>query len=650
MANGDNMTGLDAPVLNDTDYVQKIIDSFDAVDEHDHSSGKGVQIPSGGIEDDAVVTAKIKDGAVTNAKLAGSIDLTSKVTGVLPAANGGTGFDGSSAANGEIAIGNGSGFTKATLTGTANRVTVTNGAGSITLSGPQDLATSSSPTFVGATFSGLTASRFVVTDGSSALDTQQYISLTGDVEHTLPIASGGTGQITATAAFDALGPGTTKGDIVGHDGTNHVRVPVGTNGYILSANSAQSTGLEWIENTGGGGSGFIDPGLAITGNYSADANDEGRFILVATSNGAITVTLPTPSAGFFIGVKDIDGVAELNPITVARNGSEEIDSGAGNDVVSVAFGSTGYISDGTDWYRVTNASGAATAGRALFGGGTVAGNSNVIDYVEITTTGNATDFGDLSVSRNLLAAFSSSSRGVWSGGDSSSAKNTIDYVTILSTGNATDFGDLTVARFEVSGCSNATRGLTWAGFVAANSNVIDYVTIASAGNATDFGDTTSSRYGTGACASTTRGLVFGGYTTIESNIIEYVTIASAGNSVDFGDTSVGCMETTAFSGVTRGIRGSRNNAGSYSNVIDYVTIASTGNATDFGDLLAAIGESGSTSNKTRGLFAGGYNGSSSNVIQYLTIATTGNTTDFGDLTVTVRQSHAGCSNAHGGLG
>lgn len=42
----------------------------------------------------------------------------------------------------------------ANITGTANRVTVTNGAGSITLSGPQDLGTASSPTFGGITVTG----------------------------------------------------------------------------------------------------------------------------------------------------------------------------------------------------------------------------------------------------------------------------------------------------------------------------------------------------------------------------------------------------------------------------------------------------------------------------------------------------------------
>ena len=42
--------------------------------------------------DSSVSTAKIADSAVTNAKINNStIDLTSKVTGVLPVANGGTG-------------------------------------------------------------------------------------------------------------------------------------------------------------------------------------------------------------------------------------------------------------------------------------------------------------------------------------------------------------------------------------------------------------------------------------------------------------------------------------------------------------------------------------------------------------------------------
>jgi hypothetical protein len=64
-------------------------------------------------------------------------------TAALGAVNGGTGQ--TTYTNGQLLIGNTTGNTlaKATLTGTANRITVTNGAGSITLSAPQDLNTTS---------------------------------------------------------------------------------------------------------------------------------------------------------------------------------------------------------------------------------------------------------------------------------------------------------------------------------------------------------------------------------------------------------------------------------------------------------------------------------------------------------------------------
>ncbi len=46
---------------------------------------------------------------------------------------------------------------------------------------------------------------------------------------------------------------TTKGDILTRTSSALARLPVGTDGYILSADSAQTTGLNWIANTGGGG-------------------------------------------------------------------------------------------------------------------------------------------------------------------------------------------------------------------------------------------------------------------------------------------------------------------------------------------------------------------------------------------------------------
>lgn len=65
-------------------------------------------------------------------------------------------------------------------------------------------------------------------------------------ESTVPINKGGTGQTTQTAAFDALSPTTTKGDIIAYDGTDNVRLAVGgTNGHVLTVDSTTATGLKW---------------------------------------------------------------------------------------------------------------------------------------------------------------------------------------------------------------------------------------------------------------------------------------------------------------------------------------------------------------------------------------------------------------------
>lgn len=62
---------------------------------------------------------------------------------------------------------------------------------------------------------------------------------------TLAIGNGGTGQTTATAAFNALSPVTTKGDLIVYDGTNNVRLPVGADGNSLIADSTATSGVRW---------------------------------------------------------------------------------------------------------------------------------------------------------------------------------------------------------------------------------------------------------------------------------------------------------------------------------------------------------------------------------------------------------------------
>ena len=106
--------------------------------------------------------------------------------------------------------------------------------------------------------------------------------------------------------------------------------------------------------------------------------------------------------------------------------------------------------NGTSWVEVSSYDGSI---RGVFGDGAT------IDYITIATTGNATDFGDLTSTRRYLSACSSSTRGVFGGGGGPTT-NTIDYITIATTGNAEDFGDLTVARSELAACSNGHGGLS----------------------------------------------------------------------------------------------------------------------------------------------------------------------------------------------
>ena len=52
-------------------------------------------------------------------------------------------------------------------------------------------------------------------------------------------------------------------------------------------------------------------------------------------------------------------------------------------------------------------------------------------------------------------------KGIFGGGTNAAGNKTtvIDFVTIASTGNAADFGDLTVARSQHGGSSNGHGGL-----------------------------------------------------------------------------------------------------------------------------------------------------------------------------------------------
>ena len=80
--------------------------------------------------------------------------------------------------------------------------------------------------------------------GSTGLTPSTATSGAVSVAGTLAIANGGTGQTSQTAAFDALAPTTTQGDVIYFNGTDNVRLGIGTAGQALVVNTG-ATAPEW---------------------------------------------------------------------------------------------------------------------------------------------------------------------------------------------------------------------------------------------------------------------------------------------------------------------------------------------------------------------------------------------------------------------
>jgi len=318
--------------------------------------------------------------------------------------------------------------------------------------------------------------------------------------------------------------------------------------------------------------------------------------------------------------------------------------------------------DGMKWWQIsvsspdlgkaTNSPESTGGARGVAGGGT--SYSDVIEYLNIASTGDTTDFGDLSTGRILVSGMSSRTRALFAGGRKSPGvqENLIDYITIAITGNAIDFGDLTkINEYASLGTiASATRGIVAGGEnYAPNTDMgteINYVTMASTGDAVKFGDlTTNVQDAPAGLASPTRGIVAGGGGPSGVNIIQYITIASTGDAKDFGDLGDSRQGGFGASNSTVGLVAG-GFSGSDVSIIEKIIIATTGNAHDFGDLTVARRYGGSMCSPVRAVFAGGY--SATDTIDYVNITTQGDAIDFGNL-LGAKGGLYGGSNAHGGL-
>ena len=300
----------------------------------------------------------------------------------------------------------------------------------------------------------------------------------------------------------------------------------------LGTNTIVSDAIRGGTGTRGLTGGAYNDGALNTINYITiptlgNAQDFGDVLTATTSTGQ---GCASRTRGIFAG-----------GLTPGRN----------NVIQFVTISSTGDAQNFGDLTGITDRpSGCSNSTRGLFVvGGTHPGPAtNVINYITISSTGDAQDFGDVSVTMtyNEGTATANSVRGVFHLGfvTPGAAVNTLEYVTISTTGNAQDFGDTTLTKSSATAMANSTRGII-GGFYQGG-KTIDFFTIATTGNTQDFGDSiASNRFMRATMASPTRGIFAGGRPTNSS--MEYITIPTTGNGIDFGDLTEAMAYHAGFS-------------------------------------------------------------------------------------------------------
>ena len=314
-------------------------------------------------------------------------------------------------------------------------------------------------------------------------------------------------------------------------------------------------------------------------------------------------------------------------------------------------------------------------GRGILASGYNPNAIRVIDAIEVASTGNAIDWGDLITTGGaFMGGASNNNRGVYAGAfdgnDLGNRLNTIQALTMPTNGEIFDFGDLTYTTQQATGAGNETRGVYSSGYSMPLAPTTDafqqqfyYINFATTGNAMGFGDipTNASCRSMNAIQTNTRGFFCGGEGTykspsVQNRKITEITFATQGSAITFGELSGESKSGASMESHTRAVvvlGGDATSPEAYKDTIEYFTMATRGNTTDFGNATSNVGaiNDNAATNTIRGVYHNARTsdgGSNKNILEYVTIASTGNATDFGDLTST-RNSGCGLSDTHGGL-
>ena len=182
-----------------------------------------------------------------------------------------------------------------------------------------------------------------------------------------------------------------------------------------------------------GNPGIINTIDFITTATTANATDFGDLLSITNS---MCNANNSPTRGIFSG-----GNAPSSPYNQ-------------NVIQYVTMASAGNATDFGDLTVNARDAGGGTAssntrGLILIGNSSPNNNLNTVDFITMASTGNAADFGDIFTGRYSVSSCSNSNRAVFLGGRTTSPSvvyyNAMEFVTISTTGNTSDFGDITGA-------------------------------------------------------------------------------------------------------------------------------------------------------------------------------------------------------------
>lgn len=209
----------------------------------------------------------------------------------------------------------------------------------------QDIATASLKTKTGSDGN-------VVTGTAGSSGQPAVWNADGDVVGgTVAIADGGTGQTTQTAGMDALSPTTTKGDLLVDNGTNVVRLAIGINDQVLTADSTQTEGVKWAA----AGGAILPTQQIFTSNATTLGDSTSRYDI--TNPTGTTYRYTYDSTGTDPGITAL--TMPIGSFVTIYNSSSISESNTG------CFQVTG---SGANYFEVTNAGGGVESDKTTGGG------------------------------------------------------------------------------------------------------------------------------------------------------------------------------------------------------------------------------------------------------------------------------------------